>query len=217
MKAAICSILLFVCLIFSIQAQSEITVRKVVYIYDGKDRVIDSLGNAGVRIYCEAFRIYYHCLYFSIQIEDCSILGGKRSPFLVRFKNINDTIPTYVCDSISQNSEGKTLIWVVAPFSEFYLPYEYEFLAQDIEQACNQMPDAIKESVDLMYYDIHADEYRHIECRNFSAPYYFEEKTIYHQICNYPAFVEDFEKLKTEEPEELELPDMNFDDDSFDE
>lgn len=217
MKKYIFSVLLIVGALFSPQAQPNISVQEVVFINDEVDRTIDSVGNVGLRIQTSFLQVYYYCLYFSIQTDNLSIIDKERSPFYVRFKKHNDTIPTFFCDSIIQDLDGNAIIWVIAPFDERYLPYEKEFIIQDIEQACNQMPSAFQETVDLMCFDILDNKYRHIECRNFFAPYYSEEKETYTQLCPFPKFLPDIEKFKSKDLENFVLPEFDFDVESFDE
>lgn len=216
MKKIVFFIVLFVFSKFLIYAQSSIYVQKVVFINDHMDRTIDSMGNVGIRTHCELFRIYYHCLYISIQVNDLSTYDRQSSSFFVRFKNTNDTVPTYICDSVTQNKDGSILVWLVAPFDETNLPYDQEFITQDIEQGCDQMPSAFQEIVDLMYYDSYSNAYQHIESGNFFAPYYLEEKTKYHQLCSYPSYLEDFFDInEIKDFDNMENLDYEYEDDSF--
>ncbi|MCQ2265534.1 MAG: hypothetical protein MJZ46_05790 [Bacteroidales bacterium] len=217
MKKYIFFVLLIVCALFSPQAQPNISVQKVVFINDQVDRTIDSVGDVELSIQEGFLQVYYYCLYFSIQTDDLSIIDKEQSPFYVRFKSHNDTIPTFFCDSIIQDLDGPAIIWVTAPFEEIYMPYDKEFIIQDIEQACNQMPSAFQETVDLMYYDILDNKYWHIECRNFSAPYYSEEKETYTQLCPFPKFLPDIEKFKPKDLENFVFPEFDLDGESFDE
>ena len=216
MKKSIFCIVLFVFANFLIHAQSGMYVQKVVFINDHMDRTIDSIGNVGIRIHCDFLRIYYHCLYISIHVNDISAYSRQSSPFFVRFKNTNDTVPAFICDSVTQNTDGSFLIWIVAPFDETNLPYDQEFITQDIEQECDQMPHAFQEIVDLMFYDRNSNTYQHIESRNFTAPYYLEEKTIYHRLCSYPSFLEDiFDINEIKNSDNTENSDYEFDDSNY--
>jgi len=217
MKKYIFMVLLLAHALISIQAQSNVSVQKVVFINDALDRIIDSVGNVGITLRIGSFQTYYYCLYFSIQTNDMSVFDTGQSPFYVKFSKHNDTIPTYLCESINQDLDGNTLIWVIAPFDDRYLPYDKEFIVQDIEQACNQMSSAFQESVDLMYFDVLNNKYQNIVCKNFSAPYYSEEKAIYHQLCPYPLSLQDLEKYKTKNIENLSSPEFDFGEESFDE
>lgn len=216
MKKIFFFIVLFVFAKFLMHAQSDINVQKVVFINDHMDRTIDSAGNVGIRIHCDLWRIYYYCLYISIHVNDLSTYDLQLSPFFVRFKITNDTIPAYICDSVTQNTDGSVLIWLVAPFDETNLPYDQEFITQDIEQECDQMPSAFQEIVDLMFFDRSSNVYQHIESRNFSAPYYLEEKTIYHRLCSYPSFLEDFFDInEIKNSDNIENSDYEFDDSDY--
>lgn len=216
MKKTIFFIVLFVFANFLIHAQSGMYVQKVVFINDHMDRTIDSIGNVGIRIHCDFLRIYYHCLYISIQVNDISAYSRPSSPFFVRFKNTNDTVPAFICDSVTQYTDGSILVWLVAPFDETNLPYDQEFITQDIEQECDQMPAAFQEIVDLLFFDRSSNMYQHIESRNFSAPYYLEEKSIYHQLCSYPSFLEDFFDInEIKNSDNIDNSDYEFGDESF--
>lgn len=216
MKKTNLFIVLFVFASFLMHAQSYIYVQSTVFINDKTDRTIDSMGNVGIRIHCDLWRIYYHCLYISIRVNDLSIFDRQLSPFFVRFKNTNDTVPAFICDSVTQNTDGSILVWLVAPFDETNLPYDQEFITQDIEQECYQMPSAFQEIVDLMFFDRSSNVYQHIESRNFSAPYYLEEKTIYHRLCSYPSFLEDFFDInEIKDSENMENIDFEYDNDIY--
>ena len=180
MKKTNLFIVLFVFASFLMHAQSYIYVQSTVFINDKTDRTIDSMGNVGIRIHCDLWRIYYHCLYISIRVNDLSIFDRQLSPFFVRFKNTNDTVPAFICDSVTQNTDGSILVWLVAPF------------------------------------DRSSNVYQHIESRNFSAPYYLEEKTIYHRLCSYPSFLEDFFDInEIKDSENMENIDFEYDNDIY--
>lgn len=216
MKKLVFFIVVFVFSKFLMYAQSGIYVQKVVFVNDHMDRTIDSMGDVGIRIHCDFLRLYYHCLYISIQVNDLSTYDRQSSPFFIRFKNTNDTVPTYICDSVTQNKDGSILVWLVAPFDETNLPYDQEFITQDIEQGCDQMPSAFQEIVDFMYFDSCSNVYQHVESRNFSAPYYLEEKTKYHQLCSYPQYPEDFLDInKIKDSDNMENSDHEHENDSF--
>lgn len=215
MKKSIYFVMLFMCISHFLLAQSNMSVQKVVYINDHLDKCIDSTGKVQTVLHCGLFRIYYQCLYILIQEDSPAILYENQSPFCIRFKNSNDTIATYLCDATSNNNDGNTLIWIVAPFHEYCLPYDYEFVAQDIELECNQMPSALQENVELIYHDISSNEYLHLECKNFSAPYYSDEKSVYHQICEYPNDLEDLKKYKMSTKKDVTPTKIDFNMDDF--
>lgn len=214
MEKIICLLLVFL-IATSVKAQEKISVNEVVFINDEFDRIIDDEGNAGIQLNCGLWSIYDHCLYFSIQIEDSSILIEDQSPFIVKFRNCNDTVQTFMCDSFSQDFDGNYNIWLVAPFRENHLPFDRDFIIQDIVLECNQMPSALQENVELIYHDISSNEYLHLECKNFSAPYYSDEKSVYHQICEYPNDLEDLKKYKMSTKKDVTPTKIDFNMDDF--
>ena len=158
--------------------------------------------------------------YFSLYVQETIGITAAQLAVIMfictLWDAINDPIMGVICDSVTQNTDGSILVWLVAPFDETNLPYDQEFITQDIEQECDQMPAAFQEIVDLLFFDRSSNMYQHIESRNFSAPYYLEEKSIYHQLCSYPSFLEDFFDInEIKNSDNIDNSDYEFGDESF--